>query len=547
MSMSKETNPQQELSFNVVLRPRIVDYAKDDKFSYTDASSADDVESEAERLANVRRAKQESAIAQMDIDEASSETCKTPLIKARRKVAISTMKSPVPWAGDEPPFRISQGGAFFGLDEIHPAKIVHCMGLGGTGMGKTMSFLAPLMSAQLRYQIQVDGISKSSSMLLIDPKRELLGIATKVLTQMGEGNRLIHIAGPMAGQSVRFFAGDEHLTNHEKLVKLDAALCTKKMGDGSHAFWHQAGLRLVEQFMNLQEDVHEVTGQSLISQLQIGIGLEPAVGNFWAGLAAVLNFSRCSLKKFRATCKALTDALQAPGLSEHPDAAVLESFAMEGDLQQYQYRLQSSEPFVSLLADEEVANVIDFDPFGTSHSPGLDLRQAMDEGKVVVFQPEQRENLTLAARALKAKWYQAVRSRNDMLRPTGLIVDEFQKFITIDALSGDASFLDTARGFRCNVVLATQSVSALVHALGGGREADTAVAAILTNTPSKWFFASKDVQSEDTLRGLIPSPSIPGPHVVNVRSPAQLQPGQAYWSMADGKWGRGRANLAGLL
>lgn len=351
----------------------------------------------------------------------------------------------------------------------------------------------------------------------------------------------------MAEQSVRFFAGDEHLTNHEKIAKLDAALCTKKMGDGSHAFWHQAGLRLVEQFMNLEQDAHKVTGQSLISQLQTSLGLEPAPGNFWAGLLAVLNFSRCSLKKFRATCKALADALQPPGLLEHPDAALLESFAMEGDLQQYQYRLQSSEPFVSLLADEEIANVIDFDPFGAVGSPGLDLRQAMDDGKVVVFQPEQRENLILAARALKAKWYQAVRSRDDMLRPTGLIVDEFQKFITIDGLSGDASFLDTARGFRCNVVLATQSVSALVHALGGGREAETAVAAILTNTPSKWFFASKDVQSEDTLRGLIPAPPIPGPHVVSVRPPAQLRPGQAYWSMADGKWGRGRANLAGLL
>lgn len=547
MAIARQTKPQEQLQLNVVISPRIVDDARVDALSYTDATPASDLESKAERLTNIRRAKQVSVIAKMDQADALADSHDILRTKVRCKVAISTMKSPVPWSGDEPPFRISQGGAFFGLDEIHPAKIVHCMGLGGTGTGKTMSFLAPLMSAQLRYLIQVDGVSKRSSMLLIDPKHELLGIAKRVLAEQGEGHRLIHIAGPMAEQAVRFFAGDEHLTNHEKIAKLDASLCTKKMAVGTHAFWHQAGLRLVEQFMNLQEVVHEVTGKSLVSQLQISLGLEPATGNFWAGLLAVFNYSRCSLKKFRAICNALSDALQPLGLLEHPDAALLESFEMEGDLQQYQYRLQSSEPFVSLLADEEIAAAIDFDPFGAVGSPGLDLRRAMDDGKVVVFQPEQRENLILVARALKAKWYQAVRSRNDMLRPTGLVVDEFQKFITIDLLSGDASFLDTARGYRCNVVLATQSVSALVHALGGGREADTAVAAILTNTPSKWFFASKDVQSENTLRGLIPAPPIPGPHVVSVRPPAQLQPGQAYWSMADGKWGRGRANLAGLL
>lgn len=168
MSNAQESNPQQQLFFNVELRPRIVDYANGDTFSYTDEPPACDLETEAVRLANIRRAKQDSVIAKMDHDEALAALQDLPRTKPHRKAAISTMKSPVPWTGDEPPFRVAQGGAFYGMDEIHPTQIVHCMGLGGTGMGKTVSFLAPLMSAQLRYQILVDGSSKRSSMLLID-------------------------------------------------------------------------------------------------------------------------------------------------------------------------------------------------------------------------------------------------------------------------------------------------------------------------------------------------------------------------------------------
>jgi type IV secretory pathway TraG/TraD family ATPase VirD4 len=169
----------------------------------------------------------------------------------------------------------------------------------------------------------------------------------------------------------------------------------------------------------------------------------------------------------------------------------------------------------------------------------------MDTGAVVVLQPEPRQASDLAARAIKAKWYEAATSRSDMERPVGVVCDEFQRFITLDPVSGDANFLDTARAYRVNCVFATQSVAALELALGSGPKAKAAVAAILCNTPSKWFFASKDSATVQELRDLIP-PSPGGRHVVDVRPPAQLRPGEAYWSLANGQWGRGRANLAQL-
>ena len=130
-----------------------------------------------------------------------------------------------------------------------------------------------------------------------------------------------------------------------------------------------------------------------------------------------------------------------------------------------------------------------------------------------------------------------------MERPTGLIVDEFQRFITIDAQSGDANFLDVARGYRCNCVLATQSVEALHNALRSSRHAVAAVASILANAPTKWFFATKDQSTTALMRVLIPGPPEPGPHIVDARPTALLKPGEAYWMMANASWGRGRARL----
>ena len=70
-----------------------------------------------------------------------------------------------------------------------------------------------------------------------------------------------------------------------------------------------------------------------------------------------------------------------------------------------------------------------------------------------------------------------------------------------------------------------------------------AVASILANAPTKWFFATKDQSTTALMRVLIPGPPEPGPHIVDARPTALLKPGEAYWMMANASWGRGRARL----
>lgn len=457
-------------------------------------------------------------------------------------------QSPIPWMGTEPPFQIARNSGFFGFDEIRPSELVHVLSIGGTGTGKTRSNIAPLLSAQLRYMLPCEAGMKRSSILVIDPKHELLATVKSVLAAQDEASRLTVLGGAEQPRPVKFFTRDESLTMREKLAKISVVLGTNQLAEGNHTYWQAAAMQIIEQFMNLEDSYRVVMSESLAGRLVAKYGFTVRSKNFWGCLEAVLRHSRCGRRAFKSINADLKDLLKSAALSLHPDSGVMDAFEEETDLMQWQYRVQSADPTICILADPEVVKAVDMDPFDAPDSDSLDLREVLERGHVVLFQPSKNHNSVLAARAIKTKWQEGVSCRDDMMRPMGLVVDEFQKFITLDEVSGDATFLDTARGYRCNAVYATQSIEALEHALKSTPHARTAVAAIVANTPSKWFFATKDKQTETIMMSLIPaSPAIGTPHILTARPAAQLKSGEAYWSLADGRWGRGRADLKNLL
>jgi hypothetical protein len=503
--------------------------------------------SEAHRLQMIRRDKQAAAaqrIAQVtDVKQIKSR------LKVQHRTRRKSIPSPLPWGGQEPSFRIATNGGFFGIDSIHPKDLVHVLAIGGTGSGKTVSSVLPLLNAQLRYSLPTDTGFKRSSLLVIDPKRELLANVQSVLASQGESERLILLGGVHRSCAVKFFAIDENLTNREKLAKIDVVLGTVAIADGNHSYWHASGMQVLERFMNLEEAYRVVRKKSLVNlwvaknNPDAKSKAQSPASSFWVSLLSILNSTRAGKPSFRWANTNLKDLLKEADLKEHPDASVMDAFQEETDLMQWQYRVQSADPVIRLLADPEIARSVDMDPFPSTNAKSLDLRDVMDAGLVVLFQPSPEPNSALAARAIKAQWYSAVRNRRDMARPVGVVVDEFQRFVTLDEASGDANFLDVARGYRCNCVFATQSLEALLNALKSSRHAESAVDSIVANTPSKFFFASKDLKTEAVMRNLIPSAPGSGPHIVTARPPALLKAGEAYWSLADGRWGRGRARI----
>lgn len=458
--------------------------------------------------------------------------------QGRRQVLASK-----PWRGNEPPLKLARNGGFYGMDELHPTRLVHAMAIGGTGVGKTTSVIAPLLRAMLSYKCPTSDGEKDAGLLVIDPKCELEAIVKKALAA-GRTDRLLHLASDASLPPIGFFEVADGLTSRDKLQRLNVVLGTDVLGSGSHGYWHAAALEIVLQFMELERAFQEKTGKSLVERLCQN--LEPVHG-FWHALDVLFTFTRRARKFLKTLELDLKEVLTEVGLGRHRNANVVAAFTDDVDNNmQWHYRVQSAEPLVSLLSDQAIAGVVDFEPFPHSAREQLNVRDCLDRGQVLLFQPEPTPVSEVAARALKVKVYEAIKTRSEMERPVAVVIDEFQKFITCDSESGDASFLDTARAYRANCILATQSVAALHLALGDSAQARASVDAILANTPSKWFFASKDIASQNTVKNLIPA-SPKGLHILDRRPLAQLRPGEAYWSLANGDWGRGFAVREDLL
>ena len=110
-------------------------------------------------------------------------------------------------------------------------------------------------------------------------------------------------------------------------------------------------------------------------------------------------------------------------------------------------------------------------------APGrfLDFRECVSRregaGTVYVYQPSRHRHDELIAKACKSLFFEAVldnearRAPDSALPLAGYIADEFQRFVTADAVHGEQSFLDVCRAFGAFAVLACQSVASLRYAL----------------------------------------------------------------------------------
>ena len=156
---------------------------------------------------------------------------------------------------------------------------------------------------------------------------------------------------------------------------------------------------------------------------------------------------------------------------------------------------------------------------------------------------------------LKAGFFEAVLAEPARIRAepdlplVGYVADEFHLFVTADAVHGDQSFADTSRSYSAFSVFSTQSTRSIAHALSlGGAGWDTNEAALdilLANTATKFFFRSTDADTAARVAAL--SPHRPGfAPPTAVRPLATLLPGEAYISLADGRFERRQLEPAGL-
>ena len=186
-------------------------------------------------------------------------------------------------------------------------------------------------------------------------------------------------------------------------------------------------------------------------------------------------------------------------------------------------------------------------------APGsfLDFRECVSRregtGTVYVYQPSRHRHDELIAKACKSLFFEAVldnearRAPDSALPLAGYIADEFQRFVTADAVHGEQSFLDVCRAFGAFAVLACQSVASLRYALcdleGDSDKRNSAIDIICNNTATKLFFRSTDEETVRRVRTV--SPLVSGGHsVIDIRPLSNLKAGECYASFPDGRFER---------
>lgn len=471
---------------------------------------------------------------------AQSSVC-TAVALAQQPSKAVLVRTPIPWRDTDPPLIVGKDGAFFGHSELHPALLNNALTLGGTGSGKTHSVVMPLLAALLNYQLHN---GSCAAVLVIDPKRELEEQVRRTLAQRGESDRLV-VIGECA--PVPLFAADCPLSASDRLVKLQT-FGPSDQTNGDHAYWRNLGLAMLLDILQLELDFAAKTGgRRLMALLAEELQLTRAKGVcFWSSLRDVLAYTRASRNKLKEADGLLRKICRLACVISS-SVQVMEVYTGDEELlRQWCYAVQSAEPLINALANPDIERFVDLDPVQDNGRAHTDIASLLAQGKIVLFCPEPREGHRIAGKAVKQKFFEAVFSREDLEKPIGVVIDEAQRFITDDAETGEQAFLDRCRAYRAIVVMATQSIASLKHALGSNATAQTALDIISANTPTKFILRSTDVDTVTWLRNQLPQSGDDSPHIIDIRRPSNLKPGEAYFMLADGSWGRRRARLQSL-
>jgi hypothetical protein len=178
----------------------------------------------------------------------------------------------------------------------------------------------------------------------------------------------------------------------------------------------------------------------------------------------------------------------------------------------------------------------------------LSVTDVLNNGDAVVYVPKSGSPIAdMVGRCLKAKFFEFAFERENRARPFFYVVDEAHRFLTAGAQDGEQGLLDRCRAYRTGVVLATQSLAAMMHRLEQANAGRSALAMILNNCGNALYFRTPDIQTQENLQQRIPMPPVPGrPHVLKVRPLTSLGVGQCYALRCDGTWGLFKVQVSGL-
>lgn len=481
---------------------------------------------------------------------------------------------PFEWSVDSPEFEIPEWSNL-GYNKIPaPEMSRHFLILGETGSGKTKSAIIPLMKSILNTYVGL----KCPSALIIDPKNELydyikqdhrvinynkISIEEKRVIDFFEGERENLNADIVKSKILQLFPQGHDERNIFFLKQLELTLLAflkidfieYNAGGLDHliSFWNnfvEAAQTIRKSFEEYDEEKKVVFRSAEQRNLwyayeDIKLKCGWSQGNYFLRFLALINnvyalrYLLIYWKTVRPECE-ITESYQQ--LNQLFDMGVK---GVEGQLAGV---IGSVNNVLIKLTDQDLLSKVNFNPFQPP-SKLLSIQDVMESGNWFVYAPTGNSEMEdLIARSIKAKFFDYTFKRKDKERPFAYICDEFQRFITNDRQSGEQSYLDRCRAFRVICVLATQSLASLIYTMqsaGFGAElSESSLNILLNNTGNKLFFRNTDLDTIRKLANLIPQPYTNGkPHVISVRPPSTLKPGECYYLLCNGRWGRAKVNI----
>ncbi|MCZ8203403.1 type IV secretion system DNA-binding domain-containing protein [Gemmatimonas sp.] len=438
--------------------------------------------------------------------------------------------------------------------------------LGSTGSGKTASVLAPLLFGLLRER-EAAPLEHRSAVVVIDPKRELaspvLASCAGVHVIAAEGTPPIDAFGSIDRDRADAGVYTDHLL----------ALAGESWEGVRDPFWRTSGREVLRDCVALDLEFAVIGGGVADGHIRRALFWRDLAqtcvnaGRLTAPEARLLQSSQLPISRYLCLLRLLAREPGAGPLPVKPSGADLVLTTLTAHLPSFApqalWRLPelanetatsvvaTAASLVGALSSARVQRAVRLDVLpAVRPTQRLSLFETIRRGEVVIYQPADSSDESAAiGRALKSAVYNAVLYGAACLpdgrpqRLAALVIDEWPVVVTAGGVA-DHEYLALCRGFGGATILGAQSLAAIRERLPG-RSTD-AVRAAITNTATRVQLATTCPDTVQELRHLVGPPPVPGPHLLDVRSPAHFLPGEAVW-VAPGAWGIGRVKLCSSL
>ncbi|TVQ95494.1 MAG: hypothetical protein EA399_17715 [Desulfovibrionales bacterium] len=334
--------------------------------------------------------------------------------------------------------------------------------LGGTGRGKTVSFVTPITARLVKMGL---------GGLIIDVKNTQCDNIRKIAAKCGRLDDIVEVGSFATARPVNLLAG---MDEQERIDMLENLMITGIRG--SHNLdWHYKGVCIVQDCLRLLQYLDEAHpgGQfrptlSLLAKMASDFEFSR---NLWQHWIWMVNETTPEQATFRASVESNSFHVLCKENSTGSEAYEWE--------RQVTWQLANVRKILNDLSSSQLSCKL-----SDSSGLALNLDELILKRKSIVilrFSPRTGKPGRIVARYLKERFYQSVYSRYEHpcaeQEPVFCILDEFQDVLNLDEDSSldDFNWLSKAREFNVINVAATQSMSSLyrtglehkVHAMLG--------------------------------------------------------------------------------